>query len=151
MPSYKSNAKSVIGSVVKRLQGLQINVIDKASREIAADLVASNMRRIHNDGQAVDGTDIGDYKEGAYKKKRQEKQKRVDKKNLDFSGKLSKEFSFAAVGRHEIGVGFLTEYGSTLQEAMEEQAGKKIWGVTQEDERVADGIVKRKLNKYLNG
>jgi hypothetical protein len=151
MPSYKSNAKSVIGGLVKKLDGLKSNVLDKVVREISVDLVASNMSRIHNDGKAVNGSDIGDYAEGKYKEKRKDKQKRTDKVNLDFTGKLSKEFSLEAVGPGEIGVGFLTDYGSNLQEVLEEKYNKKIWGVTQQDEIVAKKIAENRINKYLNG
>jgi hypothetical protein len=150
MPSYKSNTKSVLGPLMKRLEGIQTKVLDKVTREIAADVVASNIGRIHNDGEAVDGTKIGDYATGSYKTKRQEKGKRIDKVDLSFTGKLSKEFSFAAVSKSEVGVGFLTDYGGNLHEALEEKYNKKIWGVTQEDERVAEELTKNRINKYLN-
>lgn len=151
MPFYKSNAKEVLGSLRGKLEGLQSNVLDKVVREVAIDLVASNQSRIHNDGKAVNGSDIGDYTDGKYKKKREDKGKRIDKVNLDFSGKLSKEFSLEAVGSSEIGVGFLTDYGANLQEVLEEKYKKKIWGATQEDERIANKIATNRINKYLNG
>jgi hypothetical protein len=150
MPSYKSNSKQVLGPLIKKLQGLKANVVDKVTREIAADLVASNIGRIHNDGKAVNGSDIGDYTNGAYKKKRQEKGKRIDKVNLDFSGKLSKEFSFEPTGG-SVNVGFITDYGGGLQEVLEEKYSKKIWGATQEDEKVANEVATNRINNYLNG
>jgi hypothetical protein len=150
MPSYKSNSKQVLGPLIKKLQGLKANVVDKVTREIAADLVASNIGRIHNDGKAVNGSDIGDYTNGAYKKKRQEKGKRLDKVNLDFSGKLSKEFSFEPTGG-SVNVGFITDYGGGLQEVLEEKYSKKIWGATQEDEKVANEVATNRINNYLNG
>jgi hypothetical protein len=151
MPSYKSNVKSVIGSLVQKLEGVKANVVDKVVREVAVDLVGSNTRRIHNEAKAVDGSDIGNYTDGSYKKRREKRDKRTDKVNLDFSGKLSKEFVLEAVGRSEIGVGFLTDYGANLQEVLEEKYNKIIWGVTQQDEVVAGNILKNRINKYLNG
>lgn len=148
MPEYKSNAQKVLGVVINQLKGIEEHVIEKASREIAADLVASNIGRIHNDGKAVDGSDIGEYKEGPYKEKRSEKGRRVDKADLSFTGKLSKEFSFDANG-DIVGVGFLTDYGANISEYMEEHFGKTIWGVTQEDERVAGEVAKNRLNEWL--
>jgi hypothetical protein len=151
MPEYKSNAKSVLGSLIKKLQGIDTKVMDNITRTIAAGLIPSNMDRIHEQGKAVDGSDIGHYTDGAYKKKRQKRQKRIDKVNLDFSGKLHKEFSFAPVAPKTIGVGFITSYGANLSEVLEEKYNKKIWGVTQEDERVAEEIAKNKVNQYMNG
>ena len=150
MLEYKSNAKNVLGPLIKQLQGVKNNVLDKITREIAADLVSSNVGRIHIDGLAVDGSDIGNYSEG-YKKVRQRKNKRIDKVNLSFSGTLSKKFSFAPLDNNTMGVGFIDEYGEDLYEKLEEKYGKIIWGVTQEDERVAGEIAKNRINKYLNG
>jgi hypothetical protein len=150
MPSYKSNAKQVLNPLLTKLRGLKPNVIDKVTREVAADLVGSNTRRIHNEAKAVDGSDIGDYKDGSYKKKREKLDKRTDKVNLSFSGQLSKEFSFEPTGG-TVSVGFLTEYGANLHEVLEENYNKTIWGVTQEDERLAEEITTNRINKYLNG
>jgi hypothetical protein len=150
MPSYKSNAKQVLSPLLRKLQGLKANVIDKVTREVAADLVGSNIGRIHNEAKAVDGSDIGDYADGSYKKKREKLQKRTDKVNLSFSGQLSKEFSFEPTGG-TVSVGFLTDYGANLHEVLEENNNKKIWGVTREDEQFAEEITTNRINKYLNG
>jgi hypothetical protein len=151
MPSYKSNAREVLGNLRSKLEGVKSNVVDKVVREVAVDLVGSNTRRIHNEAKAVDGSDIGDYADGPYKKRRQGKDKRVDKVDLSFSGKLSKEFALEAINQSEIGIGFLTPYGANLHDILEEKYNKKIWGVTQEDEQTKDRILKNRLNKYLNG
>jgi hypothetical protein len=150
MPSYKSNAKQVLTPLLRKLQGLKANVVDKVTREVAAGLVGSNIGRIHNDAKAVDGSNIGDYVDGAYKNKREKLEKRTDKVNLSFSGQLSKEFSFEPTGT-TVSVGFLTEYGANLHEVLEENYSKKIWGVTQEDERLAEEITTNRIKKYLNG
>jgi hypothetical protein len=150
MPFYRSNVREVLGPLKKKLEGIKPNVLDKLTRTIAADLVSSNMSRIHNEGKAVNGSDIGDYIDGPYKKKREKRQKRVDKVNLDFSGKLHKEFSLEA-NSQGIGVGFTSEYGANLQEVLEEKYNKTIWGVTREDESVAEKESIKAINKYLNG
>jgi hypothetical protein len=149
MPSYKSNAKVVIDSLVKKLKGIDPLLVN-VSREVATGIAASNIGRIHNDGKAVDGNDIGDYQTQYYKKKRSEKGRRIDKVDLSFTGKLSKEFSIAANGNN-IGIGFITDYGANLHEYLEEKYNKKIWGVTQEDEGKSETLVKNRINKYLNG
>lgn len=149
MPGYKSNTKKVVSGLVKLLKGVEAKVIDKTLREVAADLVASNISRIHNDGQSVRGTNIGKYKKGRYKEKRIENGRRVDKVDLSMTGKLSKELTFSAISKNEVGVGFLTEYGTKISEYNEERYGKKIWGATKEDETVAKSIAERRINQYL--
>lgn len=150
MPSYNSNTKEVLGKLRSQLEGLPKDVVNPLTRVIAADLVASNIRRIHNEGKAVDGSDIGSYGNEKYKEKRKDKGKRVDKVNLVFSGKLEKELSFQATSDNEAGVGFLTSYGSDVSEYNEEQFNKKIWGVTSEDEEVAQEIVINRVRKHFN-
>jgi hypothetical protein len=151
MPGYKSNAKNVLGPLINQLKGVETVLLDNITRTVAAGLVASNSFRIHNEGLAVNGTKIGDYKEGPYKKKRREKDKETQYVNLSFSGDLSKEFQLAASGKNTVGVGFLTNYGEELSEILEQKYNKKIWGVTQEDERIAQEVAKNKVNRYLNG
>jgi hypothetical protein len=70
--------------------------------------------------------------------------------NLDFTGKLSKEWALEADAQG-VGVGFLTQYGANLQENLEEKYNKKIWGVTQDDERISQDIAKGEVNKAFNG
>jgi hypothetical protein len=149
MPGYKSNAKVVIDSLVKKLKGIDPLLVN-VSREVAAGIAASNGSRIFTDGKAVDGSNIGNYKEGAHKEKRKKKNKEVNYVNLSFSGTLSKEFSIATTGNN-IGIGFITDYGADLHEYLEEKYNKKIWGVTQEDEEKSETLVKNRINKYLNG
>lgn len=158
MPGYKSNAQSVINALKNQLTGIEDKITKPFIRAVAADVAASNVSRIHNEGKAVDGSKIGDYKEGddeynqnSYKTKREKKGKQTQYVDLSFSGKLSKEFQPEAVGDLEIGVGFISKYGSDLSEVLEERYGTKIWGKTEEDERIAQEEYKIRLNNYLNG
>lgn len=158
MPGYNSNAKSVVNNLVNQLQGIQDTVVKPLIRSIAVDVAASNVIRIHNEGKAVDGSKIGDYKEGdkeynktSYKTKREELGKETEYVNLSFSGNLSKEFQPEAVGDLDIGVGFIGKYGADLSEVLEDQYNKKIWGATEEDDRIAQEEFKIRLHNYLNG
>ena len=150
MPSYRSNVQEVLGRLKNQLAQVDGPVLSKITRTIATTLVASNVRRIHNDGRAVDGSDIGHYKSKSYEEIRIKKGKRVDKVNLDFTGKLSKEFTIEA-DTQGIGVGFSTPYGANLQDNLEEKYGKKIWGTTMEDENTNQQIAIGELNKAFNG
>jgi hypothetical protein len=147
MPEYKSNAKSVIDNLKKQLHDLEKIGIGNMVRAIASDVAASNVSRIHNDGKAVDGSSIGSYSP-EYSNHRKKKGRQTNYVDLSFTGKLSKEFLPDSVGTNEIGVGFLTPYGAELSEHLEEKYRKKIWGVTQEDERVAQEIAKKEVRKY---
>ena len=84
-----------------------------------------------------------------YAKKRIDKGRQIAKVDLSFTGKLSKEFNLEAKGPKEIGVGFTTPYASDLSEVLENKYGKKIWGTTQEDERVAQEYVKNTVIKLF--
>lgn len=151
MPGYKSNAKSVINGLVNQLKGVEDKVTKPFIIAVAADVAASNVSRIHNEGKDIEGKDIGSYKAGSYKTKRVEKGRQVQRVDLSFTGKLSKEFQPEAIDDLNIGVGFISPYGSTLSEALEEKYNKKIWGVTEDDERIAQEEYKIRLNNYLNG
>lgn len=151
MPGYNSNAKSVVKNLIRQFEGIQENVINPLTRSIAAYVAASNVSRIHNEGKDIEGKNIGEYKEGSYKRKREDKDKETQYVNLSFSGQLSKEFQPEAISDSEMGVGFISAYGSNLSEALEDKYNKKIWGVTEEDEKVAQDEFINRLHKYLNG
>lgn len=148
MPSYKSNVQSILGGIINRLENVDKVVISKIVRTVATDLVESNIRRIHNEGKNVDGSNIGTYS-ASYKKLRQRKDKETAYVNLSFSGKLSKEFNLDAIDDRTIGIGFTTQYSAKLYDILEDKYGKKIWGVTQVDEKTATDIEKDILNKAL--
>lgn len=137
MPSYKSNLKKVIDQLKKDLKEGVDKAINKTVQEAAVDLAASNVYRVHNEGKAVDGSAIGDYKEGPYKKKRKKQDKRTDTINLSMSGKLSKEFQGLKVSENSAVVGWLTPYGGEISKHIENNYDKKIWGATEEDKEKA--------------
>ncbi len=151
MPSYKSNVREVLGNLRQRLHGIETETVSKIVRTIATDLVSSNLTRIHNEGKTVSGSNIGGGKYSkSYEKLRKLKGKETDFVNLSFSGKLSKEFNQDAKSDTEIGIGFTTQYAAEVSEHLEERYGK-VWGVTEEDENVAEEITKDEINKALNG
>lgn len=56
---YESNISSVSNSIIVKLNSLK--QLDMMLREIASSVYANTIRRIHNKGQAVNGSDIGSY------------------------------------------------------------------------------------------
>lgn len=147
MPIYISNIQAIVDKVNKNLE----NVIDKKLLlTIAMDIVANNLERIHNDGKAVNGTNIGQYNNIKYKKLRTKRGRRVDKVDASFTGKLSKEFTYADVTDTTANIGFLTQYGTVISAALEKKYGKIIWGLSKEDLILIDEIVQDKINRILN-
>jgi hypothetical protein len=57
--NYKSNLNRVITNLKKSL--ISIEALDKLTLEVAAGVMASNLRRIHNEGKNVNDSSIGKY------------------------------------------------------------------------------------------
>lgn len=190
MGEYESN----IDQILKNLEG-KLTKIDKSRpmiREIATTLYASITRRIHNDGDDVDGNPIGSYStkptlvgaksfvnstaankmfgskakrkaldwvtyrnrhlavlQGGYKQIRSLEGKDTANVNLFRTGQLRRDFGFEAQGKDYV-LGFKSSYGSNLKKWQEEKWGKKIWGVTKQDQQIALQIFERYINNTLN-
>lgn len=150
MPSYNSNTTDVLGKLINKLRTIQTVTVSNISRTVATSVRASNIRRIHNSGEDVDGEEIGQYSP-ATKNIRQKKGKRIDKVNLTFTGKLSNELVVDSITDKIFGIGFITSYGSRLKEKHEEKYGKTIWGTTKEDRDAAQEEAENQVNRALNG
>jgi hypothetical protein len=87
--------------------------------------------------------------EGGYKQIRSLEGKDTSNVNLFRTGQLRRDFGFEAQGKDYV-IGFKSEYGSKLKKYQEEHWGKKIWGVTKEDQKIALQIFERYINKTLN-
>lgn len=85
-----------------------------------------------------------------YKALRNKIGKRIDKVDLNFSGKLSKEFGLEIKARNVVDLGFLTDYASKVSEGMETKYAKKIWGMSENDYKDIETIINAKINKNLN-
>jgi len=57
MPTYKSNLSDVVNKIDLKLESVENT--DKLIRTLATNLLASNQRRIHNDGKDVNLANIG--------------------------------------------------------------------------------------------
>lgn len=148
MPGYDSNAQEVIKNLIQQLNGVT-NAVNLTVKQVAADVAASNVSRIHNEGKAVDGSEIGEYKEGPYRKKRIKTGKEVQYVNLSFTGQLSKEFQPIKISDNEYKIGFLTQYSSQLSKYIEENYDKKIWGVSEDDKRIANETLNINIQNEL--
>lgn len=57
--SYESNIQTTVIDLKKRLKGFMAD--NALVKTVATTLAASNVRRIHNEGKAVNGSNIGNY------------------------------------------------------------------------------------------
>lgn len=112
---------------------------DKLEREIATNLLASNLERIHEDGKAVDGTSIGTYTPFT-KKLRGLSGRQVSRVDLFMTGKLQQDLVIGA-DQDSWDVGFQTSYGSVLRAKQEKHFNKKIWGITTKDDQEINATV----------
>ena len=86
---------------------------------------------------------------GGYKEIRNIEGKETKNVNLDRTGKLRKDLQFKASGKDYI-IGFKSEYGDNMRKYQEEHFDKTIWGVTEEDKKLALQIFEDYINKILN-
>lgn len=122
-------------------------------REIATTLLASNLERIHDQGKAVSGNKIGEYKPSTKRIRTNPKglsSRQVGFVDLFFTGKLQKELVVVPDGKNWA-VGFLTSYGSELRKKQEEHFSKQIWGITNQDEQTISRIVSAFVSNPRSG
>lgn len=150
--SYKSNEKEVFDRVKKIFTNIGGEAGIKKVGQIASTIASNNVRRIHNEGKAVDESLIDSKarfkgkRKGAYSKsyatKRQKKGRQINKVDLSFSGGLSKSFQVARNG-NKWNIGFIRD--SKLSVDLEDLYKQNIWGVTSEDRKV----ITIEFNKFI--
>lgn len=85
-----------------------------------------------------------------YKALRNKIGRRIDKVDLNFSGKLSKEFGLEVKGRNVVDLGFITTYGTEVGNSLEKKYGKRIWAASENDLKDINTIINAKIRKNLN-
>ena len=142
--SYTSNMGAVIGKLNVQLKGIKNQ--DPLLRDIAVSLATSNVDRIHTESKNVAGGNIGTYAE-ATRVIRRKKGRQVNRVDLSFTGKLSKEFQAGQIS-DGWGVGFISSYGSNLFKLLTDKYGD-VWGITASDNRAIARIVSKEIKKKL--
>ena len=87
--------------------------------------------------------------EGGYKQIRSLEGKEVNNVNLFRTGKLRADFGMEAQGKDYV-LGFKSEYGANLRKYQEDKWGKVIWGVTEDDKKIALQIFERYIKQTLD-
>jgi hypothetical protein len=85
----------------------------------------------------------------SYKDYRGRVGRKTDKVNLNLTGKLQSELNLVVVN-NKADIGFISSYGGTISEAMEDKYGKKIWGVSKEDKKDIQNIVTEIVLREIN-
>jgi hypothetical protein len=78
---------------------------------------------------------------GGYKQIRQIENFETSHVNLQRSGRLMKDYCVNADGKDYV-IGFASDYGKKISEGQEDHFAKRIWGISRNDTRIIDKILK---------
>lgn len=145
---------SAVKTIVKPsfLQKLQILKDPRPLlRPVALDVVALMTERIHEKGQAADGSAIGTYN-NQYLKLRQRNFKRSGDKKIivSLTRQLENDWAVLATPAGGWGIGFNNPLNAQKMKWVEEQKDKKIAALTDTEKQYAVDKVKKLLDQSLN-
>jgi len=146
---------------------LQIEKIrnpDQCIRTVATTMSAIVHERIHEKGLAADGTPIGKYSDRYYKytRKKHGRLEPQDKKVFSLTRKMENSFTFGPDNpdptktTEGYGLGFVGSPGGSigtykdLSEALEKQAGKEVYKLTEEEKDQSINVALDFIRKPLN-
>lgn len=86
---------------------------------------------------------------GGYKQLRALQGKKTNYVNLNYSSKLQSEL-FLISKNNVADIGFISDYGAKVSQALEEKYNKQIWGISSVDFQEIRNIVIEEITKKLN-
>lgn len=86
---------------------------------------------------------------GGYKELRRMQSKKTNFVNLNYSSKLQSELNLV-VKNNVADIGFISDYGAKVSEALEDKYNKQIWGVSNSDIKEIRNIVIDNIVKKIN-
>jgi hypothetical protein len=118
--------------------------------EVASALLGPVKARIHNDGLAGDGSEIGTYS-NAYLKERQRKYNRTadSKVVLSLTRQMENDFTVQAVGNNSYGLGYNNAENYKKAVWNDNRFGHTVYALTKEEEQIASEIAKDALINAL--
>ena len=145
---YESNLNRVISVIQKKLS---VESINELTKEIATNIYNSSVDRIFNKGLNVKGTKIGKYKKST-KLIRQRKGLQTAFVDLTFTGLFKRYYKLRKLGFKGYTIGFPANnlYGEYITVWNEKRFKCKIFGITKEDNKMVDDLIKKfiiKVNK----
>jgi hypothetical protein len=135
-------------NVSKRL--LSLTDREALLRPVAFDLLALMTDRIHDQGKAADGSQIGEYS-NSYLKLREKSNRGSDKKIVvSFTRQLENDWSVIATEKG-YGIGFKNPFNKQKAQWVEDQKGKKIFKTTAEEKQQVILSIREQVKKLLSG
>jgi hypothetical protein len=117
------------------IETLSQELVDKKfSRMAALTVFAEYSPRIFEKGIASDGTSIGEYVDGPYKKKRSELGREVGFVNLELTGTFRRDLQPTLTGT--VGFAFSNDTNLKISEGLEKRYGKEIFALTEEEQEL---------------
>lgn len=147
MASVKSN----IGEVTARIQSKLSKLGDKEfiPRTLSFDLIDLMTKRIHIDGLAADGTEIGRYSSDYLKLRERTYNRSSDSKIIvSLTRQLENDWNVIATDRG-YGIGFLNSHNHDKARWVEENKGKKIFSLSAAEQQYVNDTVSQLVKDAL--
>lgn len=106
-------------------------------------------KRIFNQGKATNGSQIGDYAEGPYKRSRVARGKRVDTVNLQNEGDLLKSLRAGKSDEGNPAIGFTSDRQRVIASGHTEYRGKQIFRPSKSEIKIAQDIFQQEVRKLI--
>lgn len=147
MASIKTN----IGEVTERIKARLAKIGDKEyiPRTLSFDLIDQMTKRIHIDGGAADGSQIGSYN-SQYLRIRQKKYSRSSDNKIivSLTRQLENDWSVIATDKG-YGIGFLNPLNFQKARWVEENKGKKIFSLSPSEQQYVNDTVTQMVKDAL--
>lgn len=148
MISVKSNIKVVSGRIKQQLE--QLRNKEYLLRPVAIEVIPMMTDRIHQQGQAADGSEIGTYS-NSYLKLRQQKYKRdaSNKVIVSLTRQLENDWSVIAT-QNGYGIGFTNAFNLQKARWVESGKGKTIFSLSKIEQNYAVERINELVSDALN-
>lgn len=134
MVTIKANISLVSNSLLEKLR--KIKDREYLLRPVAFDVITLMTDRIHQQGKASDGSQIGTYSNN-YLYKRKKNNRGTDKKIIvSLTRQLENDWSVIATPKG-YGIGFLNAFNLSKARWVEEGKGKKIFSLSESESEYA--------------
>lgn len=135
--------KSNLDKVIRELQErISVKAINELTKEVAETIYQNSVKRIFNNGRALDGSKIGNYRKST-KIARRKRGLQTSYVDLTFTGTFRRLYKLRKLGFAGYVIGFPPGnlYGEYIISHNERRFGKKIFGLTKNDQKIAKGLV----------
>lgn len=141
--NVSTNIDALINSLEAKLNDATKQFI---ALEVATALLGPVKARIHNDGLAADGSEIGTYS-NAYLKERIRKYNRTSdaKVILSLTRQMENDFTVQAVGSNSYGLGYNNSKNYEKAIWNDNRFGHTVYALTKDEEKIAMEIAKDAL------